>query len=71
VETVGYKMGDCYGAYQDMGAPQELTREETRELKQRSQPKQAQFAVSADADGKLVFEIPQTENQMDMIRVQM
>jgi xylan 1,4-beta-xylosidase len=69
IETIGYKMGDCYGAYLEMGAPKELTREETESLKERSKPKLALVSVCSDENGGLELEIPQTENQADLVRI--
>ena len=64
VETVGYKMGDVYNAYLDTP-----TREETEALKEASKPKQTAFSVKSNDCGMLEFTLPQTENQVDFIKI--
>ncbi len=69
VETVGYKMGDVYNAYLDMGLTDTPTREETAVLKEASKPKLSCFNITANADGVIEFTLPQTENQVDFIKI--
>ncbi len=69
VETVGYKMGDVYNAYLDMNLTDTPTREETAALAEASLPKQTHFTVKANIDGVIEFSLPQTENQVDLIRI--
>lgn len=69
VETVGYKMGDVYNAYLDMALTDSPTREETAALKEASKPKTVSFKVTANADGVIEITVPQTENQVDLIKV--
>ena len=71
VETVGYKMGDVYNAYLDMGLTDTPTREETAALKEASKPRKVEFALAANAHGVLEFTLPQTENQVDFVKVQL
>ena len=69
VETVGYRMGDCYTAYLDMGSPKEPTREQTVDLCRYAQPKKTEMQIYADANGNITLQLPQTENQVDLIKV--
>ena len=69
VETVGYKMGDVYNAYLDMGLTDTPTREETAALAEASKPKVSAFTAKADDSGRLSFTLPQTENQVDFIKI--
>ena len=69
VETLGYRMGDCYTAYLDMGSPAEPTREETAELCRKAEPKKTTLHLCADGEGKLILHLPQSENQADLVRV--
>ena len=71
VETVGYKMGDVYNAYLDMGLTDTPTREETAALAEASKPKVSAFTAKADRDGVLSFTLPQTENQVDFIKIKL
>jgi beta-xylosidase len=71
VETVGYKMGDVYNAYLDMNLTDTPTREETAALKEASKPKQTAFTMTSNADGVIEFSLPQTENQVDFIKIKM
>ena len=69
VETVGYKMGDVYNAYLDMDLTDTPTREETQALAEASMPKKTVFKATSDADGVMDFTLPQTENQVDFIKI--
>ena len=69
VESLGYRMGDSYTAYLDMGAPPAPTREETAELRRMAEPKKTAFHLFADAEGRLTIRLPQSENQADLVRV--
>lgn len=71
VETVGYRMGDVYHAYLDGKFKDTPNREQTAELMKCAQPKKTEMAVTADADGTLRLSLPQTENQADLIRIQL
>ena len=69
VETVGYKMGDVYNAYLDMNLTDTPTREETKALAEASKPKVTSFETCADADGVIKIILPQTENQVDLVKI--
>ena len=69
VETVGYKMGDVYNAYLDMNLADTPTREETKALAEASKPKVTSFETCADADGVIKIILPQTENQVDLVKI--
>ena len=69
VETVGYKMGDVYNAYLDMNLTDTPTREETLALAEASKPKYISFTVTSNADGVIEFTLPQTENQVDLVKI--
>lgn len=69
LESIGYRMGDCYNAFLDGGYGEHLTREETAELIEKSKPKKVSYTKSADACGTLVLTVAQSENQSDMITV--
>ena len=69
VETVGYKMGDVYNAYLEMNLSDTPTREETAALAEASKPKAVEFTVFANADGVLEFSLPQSENQVDLVKI--
>ena len=71
VETVGYKMGDVYNAYLDMNLTDTPTREETAALSEASKPRKTEFPANANAEGVLEFTIPQTENQVDFIKIKL
>ncbi|MBQ8408631.1 MAG: glycoside hydrolase [Clostridia bacterium] len=71
VETVGYKMGDVYNAYLDMGLTDTPTREQTHALAEASKPKQTSFSVKANADGVLELTLPQSENQADLVKIKL
>ena len=71
VETVGYKMGDVYNAYLDMALTDTPTREQTAELKAASKPKLVTFKATADNDGVIEIIAPQTENQIDFIKIKL
>ena len=71
VETVGYKMGDVYNAYLDMNLTDTPTREETAALKEASKPKLITFRATADKDGVIEIIVPQTENQIDFIKIKL
>ena len=69
VETVGYKMGDVYNAYLDMSLNDTPTREETKALAEASEPKKTVLTVKSDLNGSLSFTLPQTKNQVDLIKI--
>lgn len=71
VETIGYKMGDVYSEYLEENFSELPTREETESLMERSKPKKTEFEASTDGLGRLKFSIPQTENQVDLVRVKL
>ena len=71
VETVGYKMGDVYNAYLDGNFKDTPTREETKALAEASKPKFTSFAVTSTSDGVIEFTLPQTENQVDLIKIKL
>ena len=71
VETVGYKMGDVYNAYLDGNFKDTPTREETRALAEASKPKITSFAVTSNSDGVIEFTLPQTENQVDLVKIKL
>ena len=71
VETVGYKMGDVYNAYLDGNFKDTPTREETRALAEASKPKTTSFVVTSNSDGVIEFTLPQTENQVDFIKIKL
>jgi beta-xylosidase len=62
-------MGDVYNAYLDMNLTDTPTREETAALKEASKPKLSCSNVTANADGVIEFTLPQTENQVDFIKI--
>ena len=71
VETVGYKMGDVYNAYLDGNFKDTPTREETRALAEASKPKTTSFAVTSNSNGVIEFTLPQTENQVDLVKIKL
>ena len=71
VSTVGYKMGDVYNAYLDMGLTDTPTREQTSALAAASLPKQVSFNAAADENGIVEIVLPQTENQVDLIKIKL
>ena len=62
-------MGDVYNAYLDMNLSDTPTREETKALAEASKPKLTAFEVTANSNGIIEFTLPQTENQVDLIKV--
>ena len=64
-------MGDVYNAYLDMNLADTPTREETALLAEASQPRKTEFTVTANADGVIEFTLPQTENQVDLIKIKL
>ena len=68
-ETVGYKMGDVYNAYLDADLKDSPTREETAALLELSKPKTASFDARSDKYGILTFSLPQSENQVDLVKI--
>ena len=68
-KSVGYKMGDVYNAYLEMNLSDTPTREETAALAEASKPKAVEFTVLANADGVIEFTLPQSENQVDFIKI--
>ena len=69
IETVGYKMGDVYNAYLDMHLTDTPTREETVALKEASKPQYTSFSIVSNAEGLIEFTLPQTENQVDFVKI--
>lgn len=69
VETLGYKMGDVYNAYLDGGFTELPTREEEKLISAKAEPKKTVITVTSDKDGKLEFALPQSENQVDFIKI--
>ena len=45
------------------------TREETKALAEASKPKVTSFETCADADGVIKIILPQTENQVDLLKI--
>ena len=52
-----------------MGSPKEPTREQTVDLCRYAQPKKTEMQIYADANGNITLQLPQTENQVDLIKV--
>ena len=69
IETVGYKMGDAYNAYLELGDEQLSLKDSSRKIIEASGPNISEMTLSADCDGILRFKIPQSENQADLIRI--
>ncbi len=69
VETVGYKLGDVYSVYLEKGFTELPTREETIELSKKAEPEKTAFTVLYDENGHLEFTLPQSENQVDFVRI--
>lgn len=69
VETLGYKMGDVYNAFLDGNFTELPTREEEKRLSKMSKPKKTVIKVTSDREGKLEFSLPQSENQVDFVRI--
>lgn len=67
--TIGCGMGDALTAYREMGEPINLSREQTEKLKESAKPKEEKFTVSADENGKIEFNLPQRENQADLVEI--
>lgn len=68
-KTIGYGMGDALTAYREMGSPVDLSREQTAELKEKARPKEERFTVLSDNSGKIEFNLPQRENQADLLEI--
>jgi hypothetical protein len=64
-------MGDVYNAYLDMGLTDTPTREQTSALAAASLPKQVSFSAAADENGIVEIVLPQTENQVDLIKIKL
>ena len=64
-------MGDVYNAYLDGNFKDTPTREETKALAEASKPKFTSFAVKSTSDGVIEFTLPQTENQVDLIKIKL
>ena len=62
-------MGDVYNAYLDMGLTDTPTREETAALAEAAKPQKTEFTVISNANGVLEFTLPQTENQVDFVKI--
>ena len=62
-------MGDSYQAYLDLGYGNNLSVEQVETLKKAAQPKLTELSVKSDENGNLEFTLPQTENQVDLVRV--
>jgi hypothetical protein len=52
-----------------MGLTDTPTREETKALAEASKPKASVFTAKTDDSGRLSFTLPQTENQVDFIKI--
>ena len=68
---MGYKMGDVYNAYLDMNLIDTPTREETKALAEASKPKKTLLKACSNAQGVLEFTLPQTENQVDLLKIKL
>ena len=68
-EMIGFKAGDAYTAYLEGNFTETPTREETAELIEKAKPDKYSLEVVADAEGRLIFTVPQTENCVDLITV--
>ncbi|MBE6572489.1 MAG: glycoside hydrolase [Ruminococcaceae bacterium] len=62
VETLGYRSGDIYSEWLDMGIERIETKEQEARLKKASETKKTVFSASSDKDGKLEFRLEQYEN---------
>jgi len=69
VETIGYKSGDVYNAYLDRNFTELPTREEIKELIERSVPKKTICVIKSNNEGKVTLTVPQSENQVDLVRI--
>ncbi|MBE6608933.1 MAG: hypothetical protein E7633_10320, partial [Ruminococcaceae bacterium] len=69
VETIGYKSGDVYNAYLDRNFTELPTREEIKELIERSVPKKTICEIKSNNEGKVTLTVPQSENQVDLVRI--
>ncbi len=69
METVGYRKGDVYNAYLDGKFKELPTKAEEAALKTAATPQKETYTAVADADGKLFLSVPQTENQVDFITI--
>ena len=62
-------MGDAYNAYLELGDEQLSLKDSSRKIIEASGPNMSEMTLSADCDGILRFKIPQSENQADLIRI--
>lgn len=62
VETLGYRSGDIYSEWLDMGIERIDTIEKEARLKKASETKKTVFSASSDNDGKLELQLEQYEN---------
>ena len=62
-------MGDVYSAYLERGSTSLETKEESAELSETAKPKSSVFTVFSDENGHLEFTLPQSENQVDFVRI--
>ena len=69
VESIGYRMGDVYNAYLDGNFTDTPKREDVARLHEASKPKQTALKVRANDEGVLEFVLPQSENQVDFVRI--
>lgn len=69
VQTVGYKMGDCYHAYLENGFGTNMLPKEVETLMEAAKPKQTELTVKSDENGILSATLPQTENQVDFVKI--
>lgn len=70
-ETIGYRKGDLYQAYLDGGYGEIPNREEIAVLMEKAKPEKTCLEATADGNGVLRFAIPQTENQVDFLSIQL
>ncbi len=68
-ETVGYRKGDVYNAYLDGHFTELPTAAQTAALKLASAPQKIAYGAKTDKQGVLRLSVPQTENQVDFITI--
>ena len=66
-EMIGYKAGDAYTAYLEGNFTETPTRAEVEALREMAKPVKYELEAVADAEGRLVFTVPQTENCVDLV----
>ena len=66
-----FSVGNADRIFEPYRAMDGLSREETAALSEASKPRKTEFTANANAEGVLEFTIPQTENQVDFIKIKL